>query len=110
MRALKTSDKYTPPRQPGFVFWSNYRHRESPAAHLWTPQQIAENVAVDFGVPLEDVLVVSFEPDGHGDDSAYYVTRWATFLAEKHRALVYLRNAHIKALFAELVSREERHG
>ena len=95
------SPKYMPPAQPGYVFWSNFSHRSSSGA-LWTPEAIVAKCVEDFAVPGEDVLVVPFEPNGHGDDSDFYVTRWSAFFHERHRALVYLRLAHIRSMLAEL--------
>lgn len=85
--APPTNPKYQPPAREGWVFWSNFG-----AALVLEPtkdvtREFAQHsVASTFDIPLKDVLVEPFHPDG--PPTTPYHTAWAAYVREKHAAAV----------------------
>jgi hypothetical protein len=89
--------KYQPPARDGWVFYSNFAAGESGDRRKDVTREFAQyTVASTFEIPIDDVLVEPFHPDG--EPTSRHHTAWASYVRDKHAAAVQAKRDYLQML------------
>lgn len=98
MRPVK---RYSPPPQAGYVFWSNAgrvdleRRAKDGTPFDLRPDVIAHTAAARFDIPIDDVKVIDFAPDG---ECGIYGNYYSVFIREQHAGRIAEAHLHLAAI------------